>query len=381
MCFPVPSFYYFRAYRYSNAYPGGDLLMQKIRQAVVLAGGEGTRLKPLTNTRPKPLLPILDRPCLEYVIESLSRAGIDDIFLACSYRSADIVAAIGNGEKLGARIIYSFEEEPMGTAGAVKLLEEKLEETFVVASGDILADVDIKSLIEFHERRGADVTIALTQVERPEEFGIVGLDDQGRILKFKEKPSPQEVFSNLINAGIYVLKKETLEEIPFGEKFDFSRNLFPRLLAAEKKLFGLRIPGFWKDIGRPFDLLEANLKMAERTQAQTHSFDELAQPGDRMVTRSAKIVGSSYIGRNVCLGEGSVVSSTVIGKESVIGDGSEIVNSLILGRCQISDKCVISESILGEGCVIGPGVKIVRSVLGDGIRIEGPLSLEGAVRE
>jgi len=354
--------------------------MRKIKQAVVLAGGEGTRLKPLTNTRPKPLLPILDRPCLEYVIESLSRAGIDEIFLTCSYRSADIVAAIGNGEELGARIIYSFEEEPMGTAGAVKLLEEKLDETFVVASGDVLADVDIGSLIEFHERSNADVTIALTQVERPEEFGIVGLDDQGRIMKFKEKPSPQEVFSNLINAGIYVLKKETLEEIPFGEKFDFSRNLFPKLLAAGNKLFGFRIPGFWKDIGRPFDLLEANLKMAERRQAQRGSFEELSHLG-HMVKESAKILGSSYIGEKVCLGEESVISSSVVGKESVIGDASEIVNSLILGRCQISDKCVIHESILGEGCVIGPGVKIVRSVLGDGAMIKGPLSLEGAVRE
>ncbi|MDH7508771.1 MAG: NDP-sugar synthase [Methanomassiliicoccales archaeon] len=353
--------------------------MRRIDQAVVLAGGEGTRLKPLTNTRPKPLLPILDRPCLEYVIESLSRAGISDIFLTCSYRSADVVAAIGNGERLGARIIYSFEEEPMGTAGAVKLLEEKLDETFVVASGDVLADVDIKSLIEFHERHEADVTIALTQVERPEEFGIVGLDDQGRILKFKEKPSPQEVFSNLINAGIYVLKKEVLAEIPFGEKFDFSRNLFPRLLAAERKLFGFRIPGFWKDIGRPFDLLEANIKMADRTQA--HFRDGLVPSGDRFVKGSAKIVGSSYVGRDVALGEGCVISSSVIGKESMIGDGSEIVNSLVLGRCHISNNCVISESILGEGCVIGPGARIVRSVLGDGIEIKGPRSLEGATEE
>ncbi len=356
----------------------------RVKQAVVLAGGEGTRLRPLTNARPKPLLPVLGRPCVEYVLRSLASAGIEEVFLTCSYRSNDMVAALGEGREFGIDLIYAFEEQPAGTAGAVKLLEDRLDPTFVVASGDVLADVDIGTIIEFHRRKGAAVTIALTEVERPQEFGIVGLDETGRIVRFKEKPALHEVFSNLINAGIYVLERETVAHVPFGEKFDFSKNLFPKLLEAGKPLFGTRIAGLWKDVGRSSDLLEANLRMAERKG------EAMSVPGAEVVGRisgrdfsaeGALIKGPAYIGEGTRLEKGSVVASSVIGPGSVVGKDAEVVDSLLMDRCSLGIGCSVRGSVLGEGCGIGPGVRVVDSVLGDGVRLEGPLSLEGKTLE
>ncbi|MEM2979112.1 MAG: NDP-sugar synthase [Methanomassiliicoccales archaeon] len=354
--------------------------MKKINQAVILAGGEGQRLRPLTNTRPKPLLPVLDRPCLEYVIESLARAGITDIFLTCSYRSSDIVDAVGNGEKLGVNIIYSFEEEPMGTAGAVKLLQDKLDERFIVASGDVLADVDITALVNFHDEKSAEATLALTEVSRPEEFGIVEIDELGKILRFKEKPAKEEIFSNLVNAGIYVLERGVLEEIPFEEKFDFSKNLFPKLLANGRGVYGYKISGLWKDIGRPFDLLEANLLMAQRINRQSEKAIYGAQI-ERDQGGNVEPLEDSFLGRDVRLGSTSRITSSVIGRESTIGERTEIIDSLILARCTIFEECMIEHCVVGEGCVIGPRVNISGCVLGDGVLVEGPLSLKDVVKE
>jgi mannose-1-phosphate guanylyltransferase len=232
--------------------------------AVILAGGEGTRLRPLTNTRPKPLLPVLGRPCVEYIIRSLADAGVGTAYLTCGYRSQDMVDALGDGRQFGLDMRFAFEDHPAGTAGAVKLLEGKLGDTVVVVSGDVLADVDIGSLVEVHRRKRAVATMALSTVDRPEEFGIVGLDDDGRIVRFKEKPRTEEVFSNLINAGIYVLERKAVENIPAEEKFDFSKQLFPKLLGMGEPLYGVPLSGLWKDIGTPGDPLEVNLRTAAR---------------------------------------------------------------------------------------------------------------------
>jgi UTP-glucose-1-phosphate uridylyltransferase len=183
-----------------------------VKQAVIMAGGEGTRLKPLTNTRPKPLLPVLGRPCIEYVINSLASAGVEEIFIACGYRSQDIVNSLGDTTRYGAKITYAYEEVPMGTAGAVKLLQDKLHGTFLVGSGDTLTDADLGHLIDFHREKKAFVTMALTEVEKPEQFGIVGVNADGRIERFKEKPRTEEVFSNVINAGTYVLEADALRD-------------------------------------------------------------------------------------------------------------------------------------------------------------------------
>jgi len=350
------------------------------RQAVVLAGGKGTRLRPLTNNRPKPLLPVLGRPCVEYVIRSLADAGVEEIFLTCGYRSQDMVDALGSGESLGVELIMCFEDVPAGTAGAVKLLEDRLEDTFVVASGDVLADVDVRALVEGHRRNGAKATMALTTVERTEEFGIVGLDDRGRIVRFKEKPRPEESFSNLINAGIYVLEREVVPEIPAGEMYDFSKQLFPKLLEAGWPLYGAKLDGLWKDIGRPRDLLDANVRMAER-RGQSIEVEGARCHGrivaSQFVARGCEIDGPAYIGEGASIGRGARLSACAVGEGTELGEGSVVEDAFLMDGCQVGEGSVVRGSLLGRDCRVGPEVVLIDCVLGDGIAVDGPARMEG----
>jgi mannose-1-phosphate guanylyltransferase len=337
-------------------------LAKDVEQAIVLAGGRGTRLKPLTNNRPKPLLPVLGRPCIEYILSALVDAGIGQIFVACGYRADDLSDALRKFDSKGAEIILTFEDEPAGTAGAVKLLESRILGTFVVASGDVLADVDMKELIERHQAKEAFATMALTTVDRPEEFGIVGLDPNNRIVRFKEKPASHEVFSNLINAGIYILEKEVLEYIPEGKMFDFSKNLFPGLLEMGKALFGAPIHGMWKDIGRPSDLIEANIEMASK-KGKYPQMDGIDPP--------------VHIGLGTEVEAGSIIRRSVLGESIHVRKGAEIIDSLLMDRCEIGSESQITKSALGMGCVIGKGSRLIDCVLDDGTEISPGTTLIG----
>ena len=203
-------------------------------KAVIMAGGEGTRLRPLTRRAPKPLMPVGRRRCIDYSLASLARAGVSEIIVTTSYKADRIVDALEGSDVPGISMLFSFERQPMGTAGGVRKISPYLDGTFIVLSADVLADVDLGALVDFHKRKGADATMALTTVENPTEYGIVGLDADDRIERFLEKPAPDEVFSNLINAGIYVLEPHVMEHVPEGTKADFSRNLFPGLLEEVK---------------------------------------------------------------------------------------------------------------------------------------------------
>jgi mannose-1-phosphate guanylyltransferase len=359
-------------------------LISGVREAVVLAGGEGTRLRPLTNNRPKPLLPVLGRPCIEYSLKALSSAGIEVIDLACAYKGNEVVNQLGDGKGLGLNIEYAFEETPMGTAGAVKLLERKLPDSFVVVMGDTLMDIDFQRIIRFHQEHEALVTIALTEVSNPSEYGIVGLDQESRIIRFKEKPVPAEVFSNLINAGVYVIEKEAFHHVPEATKFDFSKNLFPRLLELGLPLYGARLQGMWKDIGRPRDLLDANLQMAERRGIERR-IEGVESEGKICATRfsgkGARIKGPVYLGENVALGKGSFISSSAIGGGSHIEAGAYITDSLMLDSCQVMRMSRIAGSIIGQGCRIGANVSLSDCILGDGVAVDGPIELEGRTLE
>jgi mannose-1-phosphate guanylyltransferase len=327
---------------------------KKVRQTIVLASGRGTRLRPLTNNRPRPLLPVLGRPCIEYVLLALDEAGVDEIFIACGYRASSLVQELGDTTPGGKDIIFAFEDEPAGTAGACKLLEDRIDGPFVVASGDVLADVDIGGLTEFHSSKGAFGTMALTTVERPEEFGIVGLDQDGRIERFKEKPATNEVFSNLINAGIYVLEREALEHIPSGQMFDFSKNLFPKLLGRGRSLFGATLEGMWKDIGRPSDLIEANIQMASRKGNYT--------PGPGLAP-------PLHMGNGVVIQAGGEVSSSVLDDDVSMGERCHVRGSLLMRGSRLGKDCQIVDSALGENCVVGEGSRLERCVLGDDVVI------------
>ena len=227
-------------------------------KAVVMAGGEGTRLRPLTSNQPKPMVPIVGKPCMEHIVELLRRHGFDDIVVTLAFMPQAIRGYFGDGEAQGVQIRYSVEETPAGTAGSVKLAEEALDEPFVVISGDALCDIDLTELVAFHREREALVTIALKSVDNPLEFGIVVTDEDGRIERFLEKPSWSQVFTDTINTGIYVVQPEVLREIPDDEPYDWSKQLFPRLLEKGRPLYGWIAPGYWKDIGNLDQYREAN---------------------------------------------------------------------------------------------------------------------------
>jgi NDP-sugar pyrophosphorylase family protein len=343
-------------------------------KAVVLAGGVGTRLKPLTYKRPKPLIPIAGEPCIDFMIKSLVSAGFKRIIVTTGYMSDTLIQSIGDGKKFGASILYAFEESPAGTAGAVKNVSEFLDKTFVVASGDVLADVDIKSLFDYHKKKNATATMALTKVDNPTEFGIVGLDDDNRIIKFKEKPKKEEVFSNLVNAGIYILEPEVIDFIPENQMFDFSKNVFPLLLKNDLPVYGAVISGLWMDIGRPSDLLKATFEVVERSGKEINIQDvniegKIVIGQGVSLEKDVIIKGPCYIGNgievgrntvldracvydNVRIDRGVTIKNSIVMSGSTLGWRSEVVNSIVSNRCTLEDDVKLKDSIIGEGVTV-----------------------------
>lgn len=328
--------------------------MSTVKQAVIMVGGKGTRLLPLTLTRPKPILPVDDKPCLWYLMRSLAQAGVKEIILACGYRSEQLMDAIGDGSDLGVKVEYSFEDEPMGTAGAMKLVEDRLDDVFVAANGDVFADIDVEDQIRTHFESKASITISLVPVPNPCEFGTALVEDDGRISRFIDKPRPEEVLSNLINAGVYVVNKEVLGFVPEGQFCDFSMHIFPRVLQEGMRIQGFSLSGTWMDVGRPRDLLNANLDIARR---YGHGSGEIS---------GSDVKGEYYAGNGSKVVD-SVLNDAVISEGSMIF-GSELSNVLIMGSCNI-DSAHIQDSIIGEGCRIGKGSDIRNAVIADGTEI------------
>ncbi len=323
-----------------------------VRQAVVMVGGKGTRLLPLTETRPKIILPVADRPCLWYLLRSLAMGGIKEVILACGYKSELMRRTIGDGSDLGLSIEYSYEDEPLGTGGAMKLVEDRLDDTFVAANGDVFASIDVSGEIEIHQRTGAAVSIALTPVENPCEFGIARVDDEMRITEFKEKPKPEEVFSNLINAGVYVLQKDVLADVPKNTFYDFSKDLVPRLMSEGRRIQGYQVDGIWMDVGRPRDLLRANLAIADAEYADR----DWKAPG-------CALDGSIYMGPGASA-HGSRLTDTVILSQASVRS-SNLDRVLVMDGCEINGAD-LTNVILGGGCRVGKGAKVSNSVLADG---------------
>src|SRR5437867_8144026 len=223
-----------------------------------MAGGEGTRLRPLTSNQPKPMVPVVGKPCMEHILELLREHGLTEVIVTVAFLPQAIRGNFGAGESLGMEIGYSVEESPLGTAGSVRLAAKQLDETFLVISGDALCDVDLSALVAFHKEKGAAVTIGLKSVDNPLEFGIVVTDEDGKIERFLEKPSWGQVFSDTINTGIYVVEPEVLRHIPTDRPYDFSKELFPLLLEMGRPLYGYVMDGYWQDIGNLDQYRQAN---------------------------------------------------------------------------------------------------------------------------
>lgn len=352
-------------------------------KAVVLAGGEGTRLKPLTYKRPKPLMPLAGRPCIDYVIRSLVASGFQEIITTTAYLSDTLIKSIGDGLGYNASILYSFEAHPAGTAGAVRRVANFIDDTFLVAMGDILADVDFRALYDFHKRRGGVVTIALTEVEDPTQYGIVGLDAKGRIQKFKEKPQKEEAFSRLANAGIYVCEPEILDFIPTDEKFDFSKDLFPKLLSKGLALYGQKLNGVWMDIGRPHDLWKASMEIVRR-EGKSLRRAGIASEGPIIVDPTADfeagvtLKGPCYIGPSATLRRGSVADNACIYGGVRLEHDAVVRKSLLLEGTRVGPHAEIVDSVVSENCVIEDGAQIASSIIGDDVTVRAGSRLENA---
>src|SRR5256886_8551599 len=254
-------------------------------KAVVMAGGEGTRLRPLTSNQPKPMVPIVGKPCMEHILELLKQRGLEEVIVRVAFLPQAIRGYFGDGESLGMKIGYSVEETPLGTAGSVRLAGDQLDETFLVISGDALCDIDLTALIDFHKQKGAAVTIGLKSVDNPLEFGIVVTDDDGRVERFLEKPSWGQVFSDTINTGIYVVEPEALSHVPAEGPYDFSKQLFPLRLEMGSPISRYICTGYWQDIGNLDQYRQAN-------------FDALDEKG-RLHNPGIRLRGNIWIGERV----------------------------------------------------------------------------------
>ena len=323
-------------------------------KAIIMAGGEGSRLRPLTCDRPKPLTPLLDRPVMEHIIQLLKRHEITDIGVTLQYLPEAIQDYFGDGSPWGVNLHYFIEETPLGTAGSVKNAEGFLNETFLVISGDALTDFDLSQAIAFHRKKQAIATLVLTPVENPLEYGVVITDESGGIRQFLEKPSWGEVFSDTVNTGIYVLEPEVLQFFEKDRKYDFSQNLFPLLLREDRPLYGCVLNGYWCDIGNlqqytqaHYDVLSGQVEVEiPGRQIQPEIW---AEEGVE-VHPSARVIGPVFLGANTQIKAGAVVGPySVLGSNTRIEGGASLKRSILWNNVLISKHCQIRGAVLCNG--------------------------------
>jgi mannose-1-phosphate guanylyltransferase len=326
-------------------------------RAVVLVGGFGTRLRPLTFTTPKPLLPVGHVPIVELVVGNLGRAGVTEAVLALGFKPDGFKAAYPDGTCAGVRLQYAVEPEPLDTAGAIRFaaLHAGIDETFIVVNGDVLTDLDVSSLMAFHRSHGAEATIHLTPVDDPSAFGVVPTDEGGRVLAFIEKPTREEAPTNLINAGTYVLEPSVLDRIPDGRKVSIERETFPAIVTGGG-LYAMATNDYWLDSGRPELYLQANFDVLDGRRR--HDRCEALGPG-------------------ASAAPGARVEHSVVGAGGVVVDGAEVIDSVLLPDVVVGTGARVRNSAVGNGCVIGAGAVVEDAVLGDGVEVEAGARLIG----
>ncbi|MFH1149519.1 MAG: NDP-sugar synthase [Actinomycetota bacterium] len=347
-------------------------------KGAMLVGGFGTRLRPLTITTPKPMLPLVNTPFLEIELMHLKEHGVDEVVLSTGYLPAVFDEYFGDGSALGMRIVHVTEDRPLGTCGAIKNVERHLGDgPVIVCNGDILTDLDIGALVEYHRIKGATVTITLTPVEDPTAYGLVPLDDEGRIEEFLEKPTWDQVVTNLINAGTYVMDPAVLEQVPRDTEYSFERQLFPDLLAQGAPMYGFPSDAYWLDLGTPqkylsahHDILAGHIKVPLKGIAVAEGV--IAGEGCD-IDGSALLRGPSLLGDRVAIGPGARVgTSTCLGNGVTLRAGARVEGSVVLDGVDIGENAVVEGSIVGKNTTLGPGVRVADgSVLGDNIRAGG----------
>ena len=344
-------------------------------KAVILAGGFGTRLRPLSCTRPKLLFPIGNKPLLDWTLKNLSKSDVDEVILAVNYMAEAFIHRYGT-TAYGMKLHYSRETVPLGTGGPLKKAEDLIghEEPFLALNGDIFTTIDYAEVVKKHKENDAIATIMLYEVEDPSRYGTVELTKNNRVVRFVEKPAKGKAPSHLINAGIYVLEPEILDYIPTGQRVSIEREVFPKL-ATKKKLYAYNFEGLWMDIGRHEDYLRANQLLLDaevKKSFKTKSVDiysgvEIEDPV--VIGKDVKIEEKSKIGPHVAIGDGVTV-----------GKGVRIENSIIFPNAIISDFTSVKGAIIGEGAILGKWVKIEDNcIVGDYAMITDNLTLTQGV--
>jgi mannose-1-phosphate guanylyltransferase len=359
--------------------------------AVILVGGQGTRLRPLTDRTRKDMLPLVDRPLLSYTFEHLSRYGVERAIVSCGYLPHQIGSAFGASYG-GMSLEYAVESEPLGTGGAIGFAARELEGSFFALNGDSLREADLGALVEFHRSTGAKATILLTPVADPSRYGLVRVAPDGRVESFLEKPRPEEIDTDLINAGFYVLEPEVLDLVPGERAVSIEREVFPRL-AEEGSVYGIALGGYWLDVGTPESYLQAHRDVLERSfttevgeelgsdftfvhpSAQVAAGARLVPPvyvgKDAVVEAGARLGSLAVLGEGSRLGEGGVVENAVVGARAVVGGGSFVVGSILGDEVDVGNGCELRNlTVLGPGATIGEG-----NELDHGLRIGADQSI------
>jgi mannose-1-phosphate guanylyltransferase len=354
-------------------------------QALVLVGGEGTRLRPLTLTRAKPAITLVDRPFIRFVVDWLARHGVTDVIMACGFGADDLRAALAGVGPGGPAISYLEEAEPLGTAGPIRLAADRglLDQRFLVVNGDLLTDIDLSLHLKTHAERDATASIALYPADDPSSYGLVRREPDGVVRGFLEKPDPGQVDTDEVNAGAYVLERAVADLIPPGRPVSIEREIFPRLVG--QGLYGLRLDGYWTDIGTPERYLQASwdiltgaiaTAVAARVDGDGVGVDEHADVDGAAVLHAPALVDS---GAHVAAA--SLGPRVILGEGCEIADGARISGSVLHERCRVGPAAWIQDAILGAGVEIGAGAKIDHgSVIGEGARVEPQAVVEHDAR-
>ncbi|MDE3157033.1 MAG: NDP-sugar synthase [Acidobacteriota bacterium] len=340
-------------------------------KAILLAGGKGTRLRPLTLHTPKPIVPIFGRPFLHYQIDLLKQVPeIDEVMLSLNYQPRRIEELLGDGSELGVRIRYVVEPAPLGTAGAVRYAGDALTESVVVINGDVLTQVDLPAVIRLHRERRARATIVLTPVENPTAYGLVETDEVGNIRRFLEKPRPDEITCNTINAGLYILEPETFDRIPKDTAWSIERSFFPSLIERGETFVAYVHHGYWIDIGTPEKYLQVHRDILDRRfQAAPFAGEAPATwiaPGAR-IEEGAAVAGPAFVDEGVVVKAGARIGPySVVGQDCQIEEGASVEASVLWPSSRIGREATVRQAILGRRCHVGHSVTLQGGVvLGD----------------
>jgi mannose-1-phosphate guanylyltransferase len=351
-------------------------------QALILAGGEGTRLRPLTSTIAKPVVPLAGRPFLSYMLDWLRGHGVDRVILSCGFLADSVRDVLGDGTDYGVRLSYLEEPRPLGTGGAVKFAEGLLDERFLVLNGDVLTDIDLTAQLRAHERTGALLTLALYGVEDTSAYGLVRCERDGAVAEFVEKPGPAYAGTGLINAGAYVVQRSVLETMtPGGTAISIERDVFPRMVG--NGLYGYAASGYWLDIGTPERYLQATYDILDR-HVMTAVGLRIGDAGSLVaddVRLEGRVVAPAVVDRECEIGPGAIVGArSVLGAGVSVGAGSQLEGSVLLDGASVGEGTTVSSSIIGPGATVGDRCRVQSAVLGEGAGLGPDSVLEPGAR-